>query len=116
VTTELTQAEKCGLLMVKLQSPLPTLSNHVFQRSIPAGFFAPRFPTTTTKTPVQRLTVARSTRVELRWQRWCVRYRFATITAEAQVIVDVSKITCDQFVHPENYDPQFNRGLVKWLL
>jgi hypothetical protein len=22
---------------------------HVFQRSIPAGFFAPRFPTTTTK-------------------------------------------------------------------
>jgi hypothetical protein len=29
---------------------------HVFQRSIPAGFFAPRFPTTTTKTPVHRLT------------------------------------------------------------
>jgi hypothetical protein len=47
VTTELTRAEKCGLLMVKLQSPLPTLSNHVFQRSVPAGFFAPRFPTTT---------------------------------------------------------------------
>jgi hypothetical protein len=89
---------------------------HVFQRSIPARFFAPRFPTTTTKTPVQRSTVARSTRVDLRWQQWCVRYRFATTTAQAQVIVDVSKITCDQFVHPENYDPQFNRGLVKWLL
>jgi hypothetical protein len=58
---------------------------HVFQRSIPAGFFAPRFPTTTTKTPVQRSTVARSTRVDLRWQQWCVRYRFATTTAHAQV-------------------------------
>jgi hypothetical protein len=74
---------------------------HVFQRSIPARFFAPRFPTTTTKTPVQRSTVARSTRVDLRWQQWCVRYRFATTTAQAQVIVDVSKITCDQFVHPK---------------
>jgi hypothetical protein len=73
----------------------------VFQRSIPAGFFAPRFPTTTTKTPVQRSTVARSTRVDLRWQQWCVRYRFATTTGQAQVIVDVSKITCDQFVHPK---------------
>jgi hypothetical protein len=95
VTTELTQAEKCGLLMVKLQSQLPNF------RSIPARFFAPRFPTTTTKTPVQRSTVARSTRVDLRWQQWCVRYRFATTTAQAQVIVDVSKITCDQFVHPK---------------
>ena len=74
---------------------------HVFQRSIPARFFAPRFPTTTTKTPVQRSTVARSTRVDLRWQQWCVRYRSATTTAQAQVIVDVSKVTCDQFVHPK---------------
>jgi len=84
----------------------------VFQRSIPAGFFAPRFPTTTTKTPVQRLTLARSTRVELRWQRWCVRYRFATITAQAQVIVDVSKITCDQFVHPKITTPNL---IAAWL-
>src|SRR5262249_16183823 len=45
---------------------------HVFQRSIPAGFFASRFPATTTKTPVQRSTVARSTRVDLRWQQRCV--------------------------------------------
>ena len=67
VTTELTQAEKCGLLMVKVAIPVAQLYLvHVFQRSIPAGFFAPRFPTTTTKTPVQRSTVARSTRVDLR--------------------------------------------------
>jgi len=45
---------------------------HVFQRSVPAGFFASRFPATTTKTPVQRSTVARSTRVDLRWQQRCV--------------------------------------------
>jgi hypothetical protein len=44
VTTELTQAEKCGLLMVKLQSPLPTLfsprvsavhSGRVFRTALP---------------------------------------------------------------------------------
>ena len=73
VTTELTQAEKCGLLMVKVAIPVAQLYLvHVFQRSIPAGFFASRFPATTTKTPVQRSTVARSTRVDLRWQQRCV--------------------------------------------
>jgi HdeA/HdeB family len=85
---------------------------HVFQRSIPAGFSAPRFPTTTTKTPVQRSTVARSTRLDLRWQQWCVRYRFEATTAQAQVIVDVSKITCDQFVHPKITTPNL---IAAWL-
>jgi hypothetical protein len=41
---------------------------------------------------------------------------FATATAQAQVIVNVSKITCDQYVARENYDPELNRRLVKWLL
>jgi hypothetical protein len=44
VTTELTQAEKCGLLMVKLQSPLPNFfsprvsavhSGRVFRTALP---------------------------------------------------------------------------------
>ncbi|HEY0724851.1 MAG TPA: HdeA/HdeB family chaperone [Pyrinomonadaceae bacterium] len=37
---------------------------------------------------------------------------FATTTAPAQVIVDVSKITCDQFVHPKITTPNL---IAAWL-
>jgi hypothetical protein len=60
---------------------------------------------------------------------------FATVSTQAQVSIDVSKITCDQYVHDKIPTPDFvsfsdcrvaggaldalalaNRRLVKWLL
>ena len=46
---------------------------------------------------------------------------FATASAQAQVSIDVSKITCDEYVHdkiPGARDALalVNRRLVKWLL
>jgi hypothetical protein len=43
----------------------------------------------------------------------------ATVSAQAQVSIDVSKITCDEYVHdkiPSDALALANRRLVKWLL
>jgi ATP-dependent DNA ligase len=44
--------KKCGLLMVKLQSPLPNcIQPRMLQRTLPAGFIAPCLPTKIEKLP-----------------------------------------------------------------
>src|SRR5262245_58850237 len=102
----------------------------MLQRTLQAGFIAPCLPTT--KTPVQRSMVA-----DLRWLTRLgsngvfgiekehdhdpkpivlgivfSSIVFATASTQAQVIVDVSKITCDQFVHAKIATPLY---LAAWL-